>query len=377
MKKVSIITIIDNNNFGTFLQAFALCKKVEQIGAKPELVDYCRPHMSWRHKAGLVLKTIHNPLRLLSRLLTLWKSYKTHQNDRKFIQQYLSPCLCKNIDEIKHSVSADIYMTGSDQVWNSIHNEGLDTVFYLNYASGNVPRVAYAASIGMPDFQDWEKEKTKALLERYTIITLREQSSIELLAKLGINRSKLHTVLDPTLLLDKEEWKKQIKIPRLHEEKYLLVYSVETKKQNSVIENVAEKIAKKRNLKIVGIYYGGIYGQMQCCDYNHHYATPDVFLSLMYYADYVVVSSFHGTAFSLNFNKEFITVMPNRFNSRVLSLLTTVNATDRIIKNANSDLASIRPLDYSKINNILEREREKSVSLLKQMVNVDNKAQNS
>ena len=368
MRRVSIITIIDNNNFGTFLQAFALCKKVEQLGAKPELVDYCRPHMSWKYSVRDIFQTIRNPLRIISRLLTLWKSCKIHQKDRKFIRCFLSTSPCESIADIKRTISADIYMTGSDQVWNSIHNKGLDKAFYLDYAPQGAPRVAYAASIGMPQFQEYEKEETKALLEKYNMITLREQSSIELLSDLGLDKCKLHAVLDPSLLLNKEEWKRQMILPRLHKEKYLLVYSVETKEQNRVIECVAEKIAKERNLKIVGVYYGGAYGRMKCCDYNHHYATPDVFLSLMYYADYVVVSSFHGTAFSVNFNKEFITVMPDRFNSRVLNLLTKINATDRIVKTADCDLNSVKPLDYEHINEILCKEREDSVSLLKQMI---------
>lgn len=370
MKKVSIITIIDNNNFGTFLQAFALCKKVEQLGAKPELVDYCRPHMSWKYSVRDIFQTIRNPLRIISRLLALWKSCRIHQKDREFIRCFLSTSPCESIVDIKRTISADVYMTGSDQVWNSIHNKGLDKAFYLDYAPQGAPRVAYAASIGMPQFQKYEKEETKALLEEYNMITLREQSSIELLSDLGLDKSKLHAVLDPTLLLNKEEWKLQITLPRFHKEKYLLVYSVETKEQNRVIECVAEKIAKERNLKIVGVYYGGAYGRMKCCDCNHHYATPDVFLSLMYYADYVVVSSFHGTAFSVNFNKEFITVMPDRFNSRVLNLLTKIDATDRILKTADCDLRSIKPLDYGCINEILDRERRESISFLEQMINV-------
>ena len=373
MRKVSIITIIDNNNFGTFLQAFALCKKIEQLGAKPELVDYCRPHMSWKYSFKTIFETIHNPLRILSRLLSLWKSNIIHNKDRRFIYQYLSSHSCNSIEDIKRTVSADVYMTGSDQVWNSIHNRGLDKAFYLDYAPQGAPRVAYAASIGMPQFQDSEQEETRALLKKYDMITLREQSSIELLSSLGLDRSNLHAVLDPTLLLNKEEWKRHIKLPRLHEEKYLLVYSVETKEQNNVIESVAEKIAKERHLKIVGVYYGGSYSRMKCCDYNHHYATPDVFLSLMYYADYVVVSSFHGTAFSVNFNKEFITVMPDRFNSRVLNLLTKIDAMDRIIKTADCDLRSIEPLDYGRVNEILDRERRGSVGLLEQMISVSDK----
>lgn len=369
MKKVSIITIIDNNNFGTFLQAFALCRKLESINVQPELVDYCRPHLNWWSSYREEIKTITNPLKRVSRLLTRLSSLKLHNEDRKFIKKYLSKTKYASFEQLrKNPPVADIYMTGSDQVWNSIHNRGLDKSFYLDYAPHGARKVAYAASVGMPSFQEWEKTDTLRLLKDYDVITLREESSIELLSDLGLDRSKLSAVIDPTLLLTKEEWKQQISDKRLHSEKYLLVYSVEEKKQNAIIGEIAQRIAKERGLKVVGVYYGTSYSTIPGCDYNHYRATPDVFLNLMYYADFVVVSSFHGTAFSINFQKEFLTVTPNRFNSRVINILKLIGLESRLVKNLDSFSWNSAPINYDKVNRVLEKERFEAINNLILMI---------
>lgn len=370
MKKVSIITIIDNNNFGTFLQAFALCKKLEDLGCKAELVDYCRPHMTMWSSYFTKVKKISNPLKWISRLLTTMSSAKLHKKDRQFIKKYLSKrnySSCVQI--VKHPPFADVYMTGSDQVWNSIHNRGLDKSFFLNYAPHGARKVAYAASVGMPSFQEWEKAETLQLLQDYDAITLREESSIDLLSDLGLDRTKLSAVIDPTLLLTKEEWKQQISDKRLHDEKFLLVYSVEEKKQNAIIGEIARVIANERGLKIVGVYYGTSYSTIPGCDYNHYRATPDIFLNLMYYADFVIVSSFHGTAFSINFQKEFLTVTPNRFNSRVNNILKLTGLESRLIKDSDFDDSQLETINYDMVTAIIKNKRLDSINRLILMIN--------
>ena len=370
MKRVSIITIIDNNNFGTFLQAFALCKSIEALGHKPELVNYCRPHMR-PYKAWLnMCKEVKNPLRILFRSIGYLKSSLLHNKDLSFLSDYLSKKKCYSLAQIQRYITpADVYMTGSDQVWNSIHNKGIDKAFYLDYAPDSAKKVSYAASIGMPDFQEWEKAETKRLLEPYNYITLREETSVKIIESLGIESNKIEAVLDPTLLLTMEQWRGHIKLPRLYKEKYLLVYSVETKKQDAIINEVAQCVARERGLKIVGVDYGSEYNRIQCCDYNHFRATPEVFLSLLYYADFVVVSSFHGTAFAINFEKEFYTVMPDRFNARVSNILNITHLENRLIINEKQVKESIsQDIDYVSVARIISEERRKSMGILQKII---------
>ena len=369
MKKISIITIIDNNNFGTFLQAFSLCKCIEALGAQPEIVDYCRPSLNWKKNLKKSLSSTINPIRLLVRFYTALQGHRLHLKDRKFIKEYLTPVEYSSFEEIKKNPPvADIYMTGSDQVWNSIYNRGVDHSFYLDYAPHGSKKVAYAASFGMDEIPENECDEIYALLSEYSHISLREESSVRLLIDLNLPSFKLQTVLDPTLLLSKEEWFSHIKIPRMHKEKYLLVYSVESKAQDKIISEYAKKISLDKGLIVVGVYYGSKYNRIQSCKYNHYRATPQSFLSLMYYADYVIVSSFHGTAFSINFEKEFLTITPNRFNNRVSNLLKITGLEERLITSLDDKKLSLSEINYELVRKNLQVEREKSKKYLQSII---------
>jgi hypothetical protein len=118
------------------------------------------------------------------------------------------------------------------------------------------------------------------------------------------------------VLLTKEDWQNYA-CKRLIHEPYAVVYSVETKTQDKLISKMAGIISRNKGLKIAGIYYGGKKSKIENTDYDFFRVTPSVFLSLFYYADYCIVSSFHGTAFSVNFQKDFLTITPKKFNSRV------------------------------------------------------------
>ncbi len=363
MKKVSVITILDNNNFGTYLQAFALCSTLEDLGYVPELVDYCRPHLRVLNAWIQMVKKTKNPFRVIVRSKYFLDRYFLLKKDRIIVAKYLSEKTCYSLEELKKTIGvADIYMTGSDQVWNSIYNNGVDEAYFLSYAPKWARKVSYGASIGMSIFSELEKEKVKSLLDDYELISLRESSSVKILKDIGIEENKIRVVLDPIFLLSKEKWSCKIPIRRLHKERYLLVYSVETKLQDALIDCVASTIAKKKDLKVVGVYYGNANNSIRCCSINHFLATPDMFLSLMYYADFVVVSSFHGTAFSINFNKDFYTIVPNRFKSRVEDLLSRMNLSQRLIESESQILNNDNfEIDWSKVSPLLEFEREKSL----------------
>ena len=98
------------------------------------------------------------------------------------------------------------------------------------------------------------------------------------------------------------------------------------------------------------------------------YATPDVFLRLMLGASFVIVSSFHGTAFAINFNKPFITVTPHRFNSRIDSLLALTGLNSRKVSNCDMRIDDMECIDYEIVNKVLDDERKKSLLLLKSMI---------
>lgn len=364
MKKVSIITILDNLNFGTYLQALALCNVVESLGCIPELVSYCRPGHSVLEQYKRAVTTTHNPIKLIARTYYAIRNFYLRKKDLSLVKKYLTKCNYHSFQELKiNPPLADIYMTGSDQVWNSIYNNGIDKAFYLGYAPENTILISYGASIGMNEIPIVERSEMYTLLSKYKSISVREDLARDLLIEIGIDKNKIFQVLDPTLLLTKTQWNLFAK-KRIHKFPYLLIYSVENQEQNIIISKLAHEIACQRNLKIVGVYYGNKSFEIEGCDINHYRSSPETFLSLIRYADFVLVSSFHGTAFAINFEKEFLTLSPKMFNSRIVSLLKICNLENRMIYDVNEMPSLLQSIDYKIVKERLEEHRIKSIDFL-------------
>ncbi len=371
MKKASIITIVDNQNFGTYLQAFALCVVIEKLGFEAELIDYTRPSQTFlyllKHRVLNTAIFLKWPKRLYELLIQI----RIRHKDKKFVKCFLSKISYSSYSQLKSNPPiADFYITGSDQVWNSWYNCGIDRSFYLDFGDCNIPRFSYASSIGMSSIPENERAEMSSLLSRYRSISLREQSSISMLQEIGVPITKMELVLDPTLLIDRSQWCKYSFKKRLVEEPYVLLYSVEKQQQNDVISQIALKISKKRNLKVVAVYTQGCESKFKCADYDFFNVQPQHFLNLMYYAEFCVVSSFHGTAFSVNFNKDFITVAPEKFNGRVMNLLNLCGLQSRLVTSFNSSIIDAPTIDYTKINSILEQHRLSSINFLLKSISI-------
>lgn len=367
--KVSIITIIDNTNYGTYLQALATGMAINHLGHEAEIVYYTRESMTPKGRSKAILED-RGLLRWFYRcvLKSSKKTQELREKDISFLKKYM-PLTHEYVGykELKADPpKADVYLTGSDQVWNSFYNRGIDKSFYVDYAPENARRISYAASIGMPEFPVDEVDEVKGLLKKYHAITVREIGAKEMLAKLGIESQ---VVLDPTLLLNKTEWTKIAEqYPFEESEPYLLTYSVEYGKEDSYIKHYASQIAKKRGLKLYHITYGDV-PHDNYYDKVFSYATSDQFLNLMLHASFVVISSFHGSAFAINFNKPFITVSPKKFNSRVQSLLKITGLESRVVTDASRDASQFGDIAYDEVNRKLAIERGKSLKILSDMLN--------
>lgn len=362
MKKISLITIFDVANFGTFLQALATAVTIQSFGAKVEIVHYERPFKNTALlRRNILVRGIYYFyfwLRGLDGCLFLHRCRRFVAKHTQITRAYFS------VEELKKDPpKADVYLTGSDQVWNTSHNQGLDEAFYLCYAHKGAKKVSYAASIGQDVIPDEYKNTTKQFLAQYDAISVRENNAVSILSELGIKATQ---VLDPTLLLDRNQWLKYAS-QRLVKDDYLLVYSVEPKEFDNKVSEIARYIANEKNLKIVSISNYGKEKHILGCDLYYDFALPQVFLSLMAHASFVVASSFHGTAFAINFNRPFLTVTPGAFSSRIASILALTELNDRRINDVeeiNKDVI-YKEIDYEKVNRILEIERRKSLDFIK------------
>ena len=363
--KICLVTITDNINIGTALQVYASSQTLRQMGNEVEVVDYIRPRFRLMPLIASTLRTSKKPLavRILLVLYVLFERRYARRVLNGFMREHvrLTPRRFHSFEALKrHPPSADIYVTGSDQVWNSGYNEGIDRTFYLDFVPDGATRIAYAASFGLVELPEDQLAATRSLISKYSAISVREESALDILQKLGWSGGE--HVLDPTLMLTVQEWA-QLASPRLFDERYLLIYCVEVERTESVLQN-ARIIARHLGLKICQVSARGVRARVKGCDKVYYFTSPPDFLSLFLNAEFVVASSFHGTAFSISLNKPFISVMPPRYTARAASLLKILGLEDRMVTNTCDLQKMIAPIDFDRINRQLDTERAKSWSFL-------------
>lgn len=368
MKRILLVTIFDNPNFGTYLQALATGITMQRYGYKVDVLRYERPGRIYKRPIEYRFHFI-NYLKNLKNELGRSKSYLQLKGCRKFIKKYLGITkLYYTYEEIfQHPPKADIYLVGSDQVWNTTHNNGFDHTFYLDFVQNGGKKVSYASSLGMSCIPEEYKPEFRRTLSEFHSLSVREESAVSLLNELGLCAEK---VLDPTFLLSKEEWSKYA-VPYFNSKPYVLVYSVESEGQDLVISQTARKIADKLNGDVIEVNYVGSSKQIPNCDKHFYYATPEQFLSLILGASYAVVSSFHGTAFSLNFNVPFITISPERFSSRLDDLLKHTHTEDRKISffdDTRIEVLYHASIDFEYVNDTIKRDKIKSIEYIENKI---------
>ena len=370
-RKACIVTILDVANFGTMLQAYALGTVVERLGCEVEFADYWRRDYTTAHKVRTFLRDSSLgslPRRVAFALSALLMYAPIRRRVRRFVTgRFRMSCPYRSFEQIRQRPPrADLFICGSDQIWNSTYNGGLDRTFFLDFTAA--PRIAYAASSGLDAFPENELPEIRALLEKFAALSVRECQTCEYLRRIGF--PKVQHVLDPSLLLDAEEWRRVAgcsvtEAGKGEEPPYLLVYSVE-RFNNDFIFSQARRIARERGLRM---YVVCTTWPVKAKDYGFDkvYAMADVptFLRLMAGASFVVASSFHGTAFALNFNKDFITISAGKYNIRMESLVRQFGIAHRSVEAEEVSAASLRPIDYEGINRKLAREREVSIEFLK------------
>lgn len=364
--KVGIITLHRVVNYGSVLQTYAIQEKIKELGYDVEVIDYFPERLTMlgmlkriKHKSDKFEHSII--LRTIARIV-IFPSYMMRFNMFfTFLKKHINmtPKMYRNIEEINNeSFDYDIYCTGSDQVWNCGWNEKFDYPYYLSFAPDNKKKIAYAASFGKSKLDSTEIAETKKMLSRYDCISLREKSGVDIVDSLGIKGSI--NVVDPTLLLDGDEWRK-ISSNKYSNDNYILVYNLN---RNKKIDRYAENLSKKTGLKIRFLSYQlhEFYknGKIMC--------NPKVedFLALIDNAKYVITDSFHATAFSLNFNTQFIIVYPQKYSTRVQSILEITGLENRVAKDENDLKIIEKQIDFAKVNEKIEVERKKSLSWLKE-----------
>ena len=373
--KVGILTILNVNNYGAELQCCALYRKLQQLGYDAEVINYLFG-IHPEHVFDGEKRTVPIPLKQLIKVKLLpvvqnmfcmfHQKNKRLRNKRfdEFHAKYnhLTSTVYPSVKSLYEAkFNYDVLCIGSDQVWNYMKGYSLEP-FFACFDKNNTKRITYASSIGLSSLSVEAEQVFKKELTNFAYISVREQQASEILEKL-LNR-KIDVVLDPTLILNKQEWIEVAKYDMCPKEKYLLVYIVTIKPCDYVL-TLARHIAKQRNLKILRICRDA-YPEHSGSDVEEILtAGPSDFVGLFSKAEFVVTNSFHGTVFSINFSKPFYSVIKSHHstNSRLTSILKKLGLEDRIVP-VGSQLPMISDIDFSDPSAKLEAERKLSIEYI-------------
>lgn len=363
MSKVGIITIHYGINYGSVLQAYALQDYLVRLNHDVEIINYIPYRYQKDRKFSLKKRGKFSIKEFAYQMLTLQKK----KNNLALFDSFLS-----NHTMIKEEVYSlnelsvnyadyDALIVGSDQVWNSDYNQGIDTAYYLSFASPSTKKIAYAASCGKEDYTCQEWSEINDLLYDFNAISLRESSMVELFRQKGIN---CEFVCDPVFLLSESDWLRIADSNMQINEDYLLIYCLDSDKEELI--RLGKIISKKRGLKTVLVSYYAI-SPCKEVDYSLEGCSPEMFLHLMKRASFVVTNSFHGTAFSIVFNRQFIVTKRKKYNSRIDSLLNTFDLMERYVDLDEVEILK-EDIDYQMVNEIKESFVNQSKQFLKDSI---------
>lgn len=375
--KIAILTQPLHSNYGGLLQAWALQRTLTRLGHQVIILNRTftrKPRPFWR--------------RILSRMKHEWltttgkrKHYiKVTESLRQISEQYvrkfrdnrylgLSPVL-NSEDELHRYVDSqdfDAFVVGSDQVWRPKYSPHLMT-FFLDFVKNDntVKKIAYAASFGVDEWE-FSEEQTKqaaALAPLFDIITVRESSGVKLVA--DYLKCKATHVLDPTMLLDKEDYIELVNNPTCQLKKSegeLFSYVLDTSEYLSAI---ITKCSEATKLKPYYCNYTIPVNRLRPGDKKEECVVPPVeqWLKSFMDAKMVITDSFHGVVFSIIFNKPFWVIANiSRGAARFTSILKQFNLEERIV-NKTSDIDWSKSIDWNKVNSLRNELKKKSLSIL-------------
>lgn len=358
--KTGILTFHCADNYGAVLQCYATQEFIKSMGHDACVIDY-RPDYLLRPYPLIHTQRIRcgNPLRaavnLVKELIHLPKRYLLKRGYRHFASTYLSLTATVTRDTVPSTL--DAYVVGSDQVWNPRLTQGFDDVYFCRFPfpKENKKYIAYAASMEAKALDAAAENYYRETLQQFDALSVREKPLQQLLQPL--TSQPVRQVLDPTLMVPTTVWDNlsaKVRLP----EKYVLVYQGRSSHHTL---RIAKEIALQMDAEVVVL--GTWFSLERKLSYRS--VSPEGFIHAVRHAACVVTTSFHGTAFSIIFNRPFYTVRLNDgADSRSHSLLTTLGLDNRMID--TDAIPSFSSVDYTVANAQLEDWRTVSQEYLKE-----------
>lgn len=370
---IGLLTPYAVQNYGTKLQAYAVQEIIGQY-EEVEIIQF-RPNFLERVKRKIEKKfyiKVYNDTKGITDQGNVPEEYlkkrvnaiSSFDAKLKIVPQIYG---FGNLKEYAKQYSAVV--CGSDQIWNPVNLP--EHIFMLEFVPDDVRRVAFAPSFGLSEIPDKLKTDYTRRLKHIEYLSVREETGVHILKDLGFNN--VFWSLDPTLILSEDKWYELAdKSEKKIREPYIFCYFLGS---HALGREIAKKIRKQTGYKVVNLphFKGYVEADRNFADIDLYDVTPQDFISLIRDASYVCTDSFHGTAFSIIFEKEVICCERHQnndegsTNDRIYSILKVIGQEIRLVKNVEqTDLLIKTHIDYKKVKEIVNRNRKEANAFLTQ-----------
>ena len=356
--KIGLLTFHCAQNYGAVLQCYATQEFLKSKGYDVEVIDYRPEYLLRSYRLFNTQRIVcGNPvtaaINLVKELIQFPRRCYRQWAYRRFAKRHL--VLSDKVTMETIPAYYDTYIVGSDQIWNPKLTHGFDNAYFCRFAfpKGNKRYIAYAASMEAKALSPEAKQYYQETLKGFDAISVREGDLAQLLQPL--TPLQITQVLDPTLMADTCIWD-TFATHRFTKKKYVVIYQG---RSNKASEHIAKDIAKQvgGEVVILSTWFSLSRGE------SHQNLAPESFVDIIRHAACVITTSFHGTAFSIIFNRPFYTIrMNDGADTRSQSLLESLNLQDRMIDTDSSPIFS--PINYSEANAKLEVLRRSSQDFL-------------
>lgn len=363
--KIGILTQRLAHNYGCFLQNFALQRVLYNLGHEPITLTYSTDSIS--NIIDTYLSFIYRSLRrddIRHFIETKGNLRRLESNFHRFKNDFINMSYVgrRQINGTKVSkLNLDAIIVGSDQVWRPAYNNGRKGALlynmFLDFVMQDIKKISYAASFGVDnwEFSDKQTKIIRELINDFDAVSVREKSGVKL-CKDYLDINAVH-VLDPTMLLNSHEYE-ELGLSNKPNKKIVAYILSPTSNKMEYISRLSHK--KGFETMFIG-----------CPDNNHIYPPVEQWIDSIKNSEFVITDSFHGTVFSILFNKDFINLgNKGRGQSRIDSLCSMFEISGRCLNetNLNNVFMEFPIIEWDKVNRLLEFQRDKSINFLKTLL---------
>lgn len=362
-KKIKTITCHEVYNHGASLQEYALLKYLNLNGFEAETIHYKPVYLSQHFKLWSVGLRFDKPLLkqlyYLAKLPGRLRDLKRKKAFDTFADKYIPTgnIRYENNDELKKNIpEGDVFICGSDQIWNSFFQNGKDPAFYLNFVPNDKLKISYAASFAIDKIADEVKPLVQKNVSRLNAVGVRETSGISILKDLGIHNAV--QVLDPVFLIPKSYWLDTF--VSSNSGKFIFVYDFDS---NPLVKKIALFLKETEGWDIYTVN-----NNINYADKNFWLDGPEQFLSLVAQSQFNITNSFHSVAFSIIFEKQFVVLnRTENINTRMRDILSLFQLEDKLISDFDK-FNYKHTINYSEKTPLVLKEIEKSKEFLMKSV---------